>query len=217
MYTQLIAYLTVGKGGALMSTLQSIKQEALALFAQNGYEATTLNEIASQVGIKKPSLYVYFSSKQELFLSVFDDLLQEYQSAVQQMVEEAEKAEPDQQLLILFKKYILWFANERTKSQFWNRALLFPPADVKDEIFRRISNVELQFLQKEAEIIERLMASGVIRKGEKDEVLLSIRSLRSGLLSAFLVNPDMEQEKIDKVWERFWLGNRGGGNFYKSD
>jgi len=189
-----------------MSSLQSIKQQAFSLFAERGYEATTLNEIASKVGIKKPSLYGYFSSKQELFLSVFDDLLQQYELAVQQMIAEAENTALDQQLLILFRKYILWFAGERTKSQFWNRALLFPPAEVKDELFRRILTIESQFLQKETEIIERLMDSGVIRKGEKDVVLLSIRSLRSGLLSAFLINPDLEQGKIDNVWDQFWLG-----------
>lgn len=200
-----------------MSTLQNIKQEAITLFAQKGYEATTLNDIASQVGIKKPSLYVYFSSKEELFLSVFDDLLQEYQSVVHQMVEEAEQAKLDQQLFILFKKYILWFANERTKSQFWNRALLFPPAEIKEELFLRMSKVESGFLQKEAEIIDRLMASGSMRKVEKDEVLLSIRSLRSGLLTAFLINPELEQAKIDKVWDPFWFGVWRGGNVDESD
>ncbi len=160
---------------------------------------------------------VYFSSKEELFLSVFDDLLQEYQSVVHQMVEEAEQAKLDQQLFILFKKYILWFANERTKSQFWNRALLFPPAEIKEELFLRMSKVESGFLQKEAEIIDRLMASGSMRKVEKDEVLLSIRSLRSGLLTAFLINPDLEQAKIDKVWGQFWFGIWRGGNVDEGD
>jgi AcrR family transcriptional regulator len=160
---------------------------------------------------------VYFSSKEELFLSVFDDLLQEYQSVVHQMVEEAEQAKLDQQLFILFKKYILWFANERTKSQFWNRALLFPPAEIKEELFLRMSKVESGFLQKEAEIIDRLMASGSMRKVEKDEVLLSIRSLRSGLLTAFLINPDLEQAKIDKVWDQFWFGIWRGGNVDEGD
>lgn len=201
----------------MMSTLQKIKQEALILFAQKGYEETTLNDIASQVGIKKPSLYVYFSNKQELFLSVFDHVLEEYQSVIHQMIEEAEYAEMEQQLLILFKKYILWFINERTKAQFWNRVFFFPPPELKDEIFRRIWSIESFFLQKETEIIEKLMESGVLRKGEKNEILLSMRTLRSGLLMAYLINPEMEPLKIDKVWERFWLGNKEGGNFHESD
>lgn len=191
-----------------MSTLHKIKQESLFLFANKGYEATTLNEIATYVGIKKPSLYVYFSSKQDLFLSVFEDLLQEYQLAVKEMIEEAENIEPEERLSLLFKNYILWFKKDQIKSQFWNRVLLFPPAEIKHEIFSRISKIETDFLQKEAQIIEKLMELQVIRKGGKEEVLLSIRSLRSGLLMAFLINPDMKQEKIDKVWERFWLGIR---------
>lgn len=189
-----------------MSSLLNIKQQAITLFAEKGYEATTLNDIAFQVGIKKPSLYVYFKSKQELFLSVFDELLQEYELAVQHIFDEAMQATADQQLFILFEKYILWFAEERTKSLFWNRVLLFPPAELKDEIMSSISTVEMPLLQKEMKLIERLITLGEIREGNTEDVLLSFRSLREGLLMTFIINPDLEQEKIKEVWERYWNG-----------
>ncbi len=45
---------------------------AISLFRKNGYASTSLSQIARQVGINPSSLYYYFSSKEELLNSVFD-------------------------------------------------------------------------------------------------------------------------------------------------
>ncbi len=45
---------------------------ALTLFAQKGYDATSMSEIANQVGIKAPSLYAHFQNKQDLFDSLVE-------------------------------------------------------------------------------------------------------------------------------------------------
>lgn len=44
-----------------------ILEAALDLFSQQGYEATSVGQIADAVGIKKASLYSHFESKQEIF------------------------------------------------------------------------------------------------------------------------------------------------------
>lgn len=44
-------------------------------FAEYGYHGSSLNEIATAVGIKKASLYAHFKSKDELFMMVFDNAL----------------------------------------------------------------------------------------------------------------------------------------------
>ena len=59
-------------------TLQKIKPakrdkllaEAARLFAQRGYAATDMAELASRAGVAKGSLYNYFESKEELYLYV---------------------------------------------------------------------------------------------------------------------------------------------------
>lgn len=48
-------------------TKKRIIEAALQLFARNGYEATSMADIAAAVGIKAPSLYAHFKSKQALF------------------------------------------------------------------------------------------------------------------------------------------------------
>lgn len=49
------------------STRDIILEEALNLFAQKGYAAISMRDIASAVGIKASSIYYYFKGKDELF------------------------------------------------------------------------------------------------------------------------------------------------------
>lgn len=48
-------------------TRQRILIEALHLFAQEGYDAVTVEQIAGAVGIKAPSLYKHYQSKRDIF------------------------------------------------------------------------------------------------------------------------------------------------------
>ena len=50
----------------------AIERAATDLFAQNGYTATTLDQIAARAGVTKPMLYRHFESKQELFMTLLE-------------------------------------------------------------------------------------------------------------------------------------------------
>src|ERR1700734_1605545 len=47
---------------------------ALELFAQRGYRATTMDDIAEAAGVTKPLLYQHFSSKRALYLELVDSI-----------------------------------------------------------------------------------------------------------------------------------------------
>ena len=53
-----------------MKTSDRILQSATECFAQNGFERTNLRDIASKVGIREPSIYRHFKSKEELYQQV---------------------------------------------------------------------------------------------------------------------------------------------------
>jgi AcrR family transcriptional regulator len=55
-----------------MDTRERILEVAKRLFAKHGYFSTTLDEIASQVGITKPAIYYYFDNKRELYNRLFE-------------------------------------------------------------------------------------------------------------------------------------------------
>jgi AcrR family transcriptional regulator len=56
---------------------QQIWQAALACFGRKGYHLTTMDDIVAESGLSKGALYWYFKSKKELFLSLFDELIEQ--------------------------------------------------------------------------------------------------------------------------------------------
>jgi AcrR family transcriptional regulator len=54
-------------------TRQRIQQVALELFAEQGYEATSLREIAERLGVTKAALYYHFKSKEDIVASFTGD------------------------------------------------------------------------------------------------------------------------------------------------
>lgn len=60
------------------NTAQKILGAALGLFAKKGYEAVSVDEIAKAVGIKAPSIYNHFGSKQELFDAIVETTAERY-------------------------------------------------------------------------------------------------------------------------------------------
>ena len=52
------------------TTKQRILAEAVKLFAKEGYEAVSVEQIAAAVGIKAPSLYKHYKSKRDIFDSI---------------------------------------------------------------------------------------------------------------------------------------------------
>lgn len=55
-----------------MSTKERILEATLTLFAERGYDGTSVEQIANLVGIKAPSLYKHFKSKEDILNSLID-------------------------------------------------------------------------------------------------------------------------------------------------
>lgn len=64
---------------------------ATLLFTEEGFEGTSMNDVAAMAGVSKPVLYDAFGSKEDLFGAVMDETHQE----LLQRVAAAMEAEPD--------------------------------------------------------------------------------------------------------------------------
>ena len=60
------------------NTKQEILEASLELFSVQGFEATSISQIADAVGIRKASLYSHFESKQAILDALVKDVLEQY-------------------------------------------------------------------------------------------------------------------------------------------
>jgi AcrR family transcriptional regulator len=72
-----------GERGRRGDTRARIQEVALELFAEQGYEQTSLREIAERLGVTKAALYYHFKSKEDIVHSFTDDYLAEFDSLVE--------------------------------------------------------------------------------------------------------------------------------------
>jgi AcrR family transcriptional regulator len=56
-------------------TRSRLRELALQLFAEQGYEQTSLREIAERLGVTKAALYYYFKSKEDIVRSLVEDYM----------------------------------------------------------------------------------------------------------------------------------------------
>ena len=66
-------------------TAQRILDAAEDLFAEKGFSATSLGEVADRVGIRSPSLYNHFRNKEALYTAVLERLLDDFTGPMEEL------------------------------------------------------------------------------------------------------------------------------------
>ncbi|KMJ57973.1 hypothetical protein AB685_14190 [Bacillus sp. LL01] len=194
------------------STSERIKQNALQLFAQKGYYGTSLNEVATMVGIKKPSLYAHFKNKDDLYVSILQELMDTFKERVTIDAGEINQYST-KKLMYRFMKNMVDFWKDETLGLLYKRTLLFP-----EEQFR--STIQEQFIQTEAHTTDILRQ--ILDKGQQNEEITSQQMeplidafyvLIDGLfVQRFFYSPSDYDKKVEHAFEHFWKAAEIGGN-----
>ncbi|MFD5080919.1 TetR/AcrR family transcriptional regulator [Streptomyces sp. NPDC058371] len=80
-------------------TRQRIQDVALELFSEQGYEKTSLREIAEHLDVTKAALYYHFKSKEEILISLFEDLTRPLDELIEWGSAEPRSLETKQEVL----------------------------------------------------------------------------------------------------------------------
>src|SRR5690625_1071033 len=72
----------------MKSTAERVLDAAADLFAEKGYSATSLGDVADRVGIRSPSVYNHFRSKEALYLAVLERLLERFNEPLAERLSE---------------------------------------------------------------------------------------------------------------------------------
>jgi AcrR family transcriptional regulator len=97
------------------NTHQRIQDVALELFADHGYEKTSLREIAEHLGVTKAALYYHFRTKEDLLLSIFEDLNRPVTELIEWAEQQPRTLETKKEVL---RRYSLALSNALPLSRF---------------------------------------------------------------------------------------------------
>ena len=73
------------------NTPDKIKAVAMSIFLQNGFQGTSMQQIAAAVGISAPGIYKHFDSKEALFSALVDPIIEKIRGIL--LLTESEKDE----------------------------------------------------------------------------------------------------------------------------
>ena len=117
-----------------------IISEAIRLFAEKGYYATTLDEIASRVGITKAAIYYYFNSKMELMRLI----MQLTTSRMNDAIKLADSKLSSKEKLRKFIKYHVQYAAEnRDDAKILFEQIDSLPVRTRESIRRKIKEDDI--------------------------------------------------------------------------
>lgn len=155
------------------STKDRILLSALDLFSRYGYEAVSVEQIARAVGIKAPSLYKHYASKQGVFDAIFAEMDRRYQTQIASMRMHPGEAGSDTQMYL-----------DITEDALVSKVIELVRYSLRDAYvsrFRRMLTIE-QFRKKEfAELYTRRYMDAMLEYHEAlFDRLVEARALRDG-------------------------------------
>ena len=159
-----------------MTTKQKILNEALTLFAEKGYSAVYVGEIADAVGIKTPSLYKHYKSKQDIFNScveVFAERMENIRNNMQlpgsKTASFSYETIAEEHLIEVANALFMFYLQDNVAAKF--RKMLMIERYHNPEINRLFEDLFItEAIDHEKEIFSKLIDAKVI-KGENPHII----------------------------------------------
>jgi len=180
-------------------TAEAIRNAAVRLFFRHGYEATTVRDLADEVGIKVGSIYNHFPGKEDLLFSIMSGVMRDLLAAMQKAC--VSYPTPVEQLRAVIESSVV-FHGERAEEVFVGNSELRSLTGA-----RRATVIELR------DELEKVYTT-LLERGARSKVfhvtdvrLISYAIVATSMHVANWYSPDgrMSLEKIASIYSDFVL------------
>lgn len=178
----------------------------MKLFSEKGYEATTLADIASEIGIKKPSIYAHYPSKMNLFMVIVENVKNDYRTCWLEALEKSAPLPADERLDFIFFSVSSYLINNRDKLSFLVRLWLFPPADCGNDALSSFHKLTAELMDEVAAIFQKGMDDNIFHQESPEEMTHAYFCLLDGYLARVIRNPNVDYKKaLSIIWKSLML------------
>lgn len=185
-----------------------IKEAAIVHFARNGYDGASLSQIAGDVGIRTPSIYAHFKSKEELFLSIILDVQGQELAHIANYFDRTANEPMERRL-----KGLIAHCRERFETngamKFWMRMMFFPPVSLEKQVlesmYAYLDNLEVALIR----VFQADDLSGRMTDEEAERAAAAFLCLLDGVLVELLYGgADRYEKRLQASWAIYWQGIR---------
>ncbi len=181
---------------------QEILEAAAKIFADKGFEKTTLNEIAAAAEFGKGTLYLYFSNKEDIFVSIFEEgkrvLHKRMQENLQGISDAGKKIERFIELAFQFmreheSKFRLFMSEMSHSSRF------------EDKFGGRLKKLINEDLQEIARLLETGMQQNKFKNLPPMQTALALKALIHSQVCAHCLDQDIDFQQAEDIVKTFFL------------
>ena len=174
-------------------TKRKIFETSMKLFAQKGYDATSIEEITATVGVAKGTLYYHFSSKEEIFNFLVDEGMKLLKNSIDIKIAKASNTIDKLRAIVLIQiKIISKYEDFMTivLSQIWGHE----PRNLmcKDKVIEYIKTVE--------EIVKEGMQKGEIIEGDPE--IIASRNICTNMFKSDIQAKNKARYRYTKIIQR---------------
>jgi AcrR family transcriptional regulator len=188
-----------GRATALLSRKDSVRDAALTLFAERGFHATTMNDVAKFLQIRGPSLYNHIDSKQQLLAEIIIDFLRN--GLAEQECRLAATKDPVRQLRDVIDVHVRIHTRYRREAFVGNREM----RSLEEPNRSRVMDYRDQYSKNLIEVIERGVAAGKFAVEQPRLAGYAILEMGIGVATWFRADGPLSEDEVSRAYQEFGL------------